>query len=309
MGRSTIKRDSQKQQVVLTRFASKGVVSLILPSELRPYIQSTGERIDFIYSPFGVFSRMNLSQVLELTCAKSTHRIDQLIKNDPNNISNYLLELNETVLKYVGNNKYYNDVNQLISLIKTNNSVKNDVINDIVSSNLFIEVPSFTKVDIRNLLKNITPKANENVVIPLKTINYLREKMDCFKDLIINEDVVIPNAFCGMMYIQKLNKISEKLITYRDLGPLKYGTMQPERGRAAGGGSTLGQMEIESIIASGCENALTELLTVKNDWSSEKKKLLNSLITTGKYNLPNFIPEDSSRTKVIVNSILKFLKD
>ena len=53
----------------------------------------------------------------------------------------------------------------------------------------------------------------------------------------------------------------------------------------------------------------TELLTVKNDWSSEKKKLLNSLITTGKYNLPNFIPEDSSRTKVIVNSILKFLKD
>ena len=94
----------------------------------------------------------------------------------------------------------------------------------------FIEVPSFTKVDIRNLLKNITPKANENVVIPLKTINYLREKMDCFKDLIINEDVVVPNAFCGMMYIQKLNKISEKLITYRDLGPLKYGTMQPERG-------------------------------------------------------------------------------
>ena len=133
--------------------------------------------------------------------------------------------------------------------------------------------------------------------------------MGCFDDLIINSDVVIPNAFCGMMYIQKLNKISEKLITYRDLGPLKYGTMQPERGRAAGGGSTLGQMEIESIIASGCENALTELLTVKNDWSSEKKKLLNSLITTGRYNLPNFIPEDSSRTKVIVNSILKFLKD
>ena len=96
MGRSTIKRDSQKQQVVLTRFASKGVVSLILPSELRPYIQSTGERIDFIYSPFGVFSRMNLSQVLELTCGKATHRIDQLIKNDPNNISNYLLELRKT---------------------------------------------------------------------------------------------------------------------------------------------------------------------------------------------------------------------
>lgn len=285
------------------------MVSLILPSDLRPYIQSTGEPIDFIYSPFGVFSRMNLSQVLELTCAKITHKADVLIKKDPNNIGYYLSELNETVLKYLGNNEYYDNVKKLISAINKDENIKNDVINNIINTNLFIEAPSFTKVDIRNLLKNINPKPNENIVIPLKTVKYLKEKMGCFEDLIITDDIIIPNAFCGMMYIQKLNKISEKLITYRDLGPLKYGTMQPERGRAAGGGSTLGQMEIESIIASGCENALTELLTVKNDWISEKKKLLQSLIMTGKYNLPNYIPEDSSRTKIIVNSILKFLKD
>ena len=84
--------------------------------------------------------------------------------------------------------------------------------------------------------------------------------------------------------------------------------MQPERGRAANGGSTLGQMEIEAIAASGCEQALTELLTVKNDWSSEKKNLLYNLISSNTYNLPNKIPEDSSRTKMVVNAILDFLK-
>lgn len=279
-----------------------------MPDELRPYIQSTGQPIDFIYSPFGVFSRMNLSQVLELTCAKATHHIDKLIKKNPKNITEYLYQLNNSMIKYLGDDNYYNNINNFINIINKDNKIKNNLIDNICSSNLWIEVPSFTKINIRKLLSNIYPKANENVVIPKKTIKYLKEKLNCFNNLILTDDVIIPNIFCGIIYIQKLHKIAEKLITYRDLGPLKYGTMQPERGRAANGGSTLGQMEIEAIAASGCEQALTELLTVKNDWSSEKKNLLYNLISSNTYNLPNKIPEDSSRTKMVVNAILDFLK-
>lgn len=282
---------------------------MILPNELRPYIQSTGEPVDFIYSPFGVFSRMNLSQVLELTCAKPTHTTDQLIKKDPKNICKYLSNLNESLIKYLGDLNYYDNINQLIKVMKHDKNCRENIINDICNNNLYIEVPSFTKIETRKLLQNVNPKANENVIIPKETVNYLKDKLGCFKNLIVNDDIIIPNAFVGMMYIQKLHKISEKLITYRDLGPLKYGSMQPERGRAAGGGSTLGQMEIESIISNGCETALTELLTVKNDWSEEKKKFLWDVISTGKYDLPDKIPENSSRTKSIVNSILHFLKN
>lgn len=36
-----------------TRHASKGVISLILPDELRPYCQETKEPVDFVYNPFG----------------------------------------------------------------------------------------------------------------------------------------------------------------------------------------------------------------------------------------------------------------
>ena len=38
---------------LLTRHASKGIISLILPDELRPICQESGEPVDFIYNPFG----------------------------------------------------------------------------------------------------------------------------------------------------------------------------------------------------------------------------------------------------------------
>ena len=65
----------------------------------------------------------------------------------------------------------------------------------------------------------------------------------------------------------------------------------------------------EGVIASGCDKAVRELLTVKNDWNSEKKHFLNDLIKTGKYHLPETIPEDSSRTKMVIKTILSFLKN
>ena len=68
-------------------------------------------------------------------------------------------------------------------------------------------------------------------------------------------------------------------------------------------------MELEGVIASGCDKAVRELLTVKNDWNSQKKQFLNDLIKTGEYHLPEKIPEDSSRTKMVINTILSFLKN
>ena len=227
-----------------TRHASKGVVSLSLPEEHRPYIESPGEPIDFIYSPFGVFSRMNLSQTLELTAAKPTHRTDLLIKKDPDNIVKYLSELNNFTVKYLGDQNYYNEINKLCDLMKQDKNCREDITNNILENNLYLEVPSFTKIDIRQLLSNVNPKPNENVVIPKNCIKYLKQKLGAFSNLIVNDDITIPDIFAGSIYIQKLHKIAEKLITYRDLGPLKAGSMQPEKGRAAGGGSTLGSFLI-----------------------------------------------------------------
>lgn len=291
-----------------TRHASKGVVSLILPDELRPICQQSKKPVDFIYNPFGVFSRMNLSQLLEVTCAKSTEYTNELIKHDPKNICLHLHNLNESVIKFLGDTAYYHKIQMLIEMMKSNTKLQNDFLEDVWKNNLYIEVPSFAKIQLRNLLQLAHPQVNENVVISRNLIKYMKQKLNCFENLIVNNDVVLPNVFVGPIYVQKLYKIANKLIAYRDFGPLKFVTKQPVRGRAASGGSVFGQMELESVMASGCDKAVRELLTVKNDWNVEKKNMLQNLINNGVYHLPKDIPEDSSRTKTVINTILKFLK-
>jgi hypothetical protein len=190
---------------------------------------------------------MNLSQLLEVTCAKPTWMTDRLIRKDPENASKYLNELNETVIKYLGDDDYYNRVKTLSNLISKNKSIKDKFLESVEKNNLFIEVPSFAKIRLRELLRSATPKVNENVVLPLKLVQFMKQKVGAFKDLNINQDIVLPNIFVGPIYVQKLYKIASKLIVARDFGPLKFVTKQPVRGRAMGGGSAFGQMELNLV--------------------------------------------------------------
>lgn len=66
-------------------------------------------------------------------------------------------------------------------------------------------------------------------------------------------------------------------------------------------------MEIEAILAHGCEKSIKEFMTVKSDWTDGKKDLLRQLIEHGKY----VLPEDnriSSQTKQVVDVQIDFLK-
>jgi DNA-directed RNA polymerase beta subunit len=68
------------------------------------------------------------------------------------------------------------------------------------------------------------------------------------------------------------------------------------------------QMELEAMLASGCDLAVKEILTVKSDWSAGKKDLIRQLIVDGQYNLPEH-RNIKSRTKEVVDISLKFLKE
>ena len=185
---------------------------------------------------------MNLSQLLEITCAKPTWITDRLIKRDPKNTEVYLRELNETVIKHLGDSEYYQRINSMIDIMSKDNSIKEKFLESVYKNNLYIEVPSFAKINLRELLKTAKPAVNESVIRQKKLIDFMKQKTNCFKDLVINEDSFLPKVFVGPIYVQKLYKIASKLITYRDFGPLKFVTQQPVRGRAANGGSTFGQM-------------------------------------------------------------------
>ena len=229
---------------------------------------------------------MNLSQLLEVTCAKPTCITDKLIKKDPKNTERYLNNLNETVIKYLGDDNYYQRVKTLINLISKDSSIKKKFLENVKNNNLYIEVPSFAKIRLRELLKVAQPQVNENVVFPLKLVKYMKQKLHCFEDLIINNDIVLPNIFVGPIYVQKLYKIASKLMTARDFGPLKYVTKQPIRGRAAGGGSAFGKF---------CPNTKINILLIIlfnnkiiNDFTIIYKRVKNMIMIFSKSDVANY---------------------
>ena len=114
----------------------------------------------------------------------------------------------------------------------------------------------------------------------------------------------------GTSYMLKLHKISSMNLNARDLGAHKFITKQPTKGKSRGGGLRVGDMEFRSIISHGCLKTLKELMTVKSDFIEEKENLITQLIENGEYHLGDICTdENSSATKKVVNTLIKFLND
>ena len=285
--------------------ANKGVISEILPDELRPIAVETKQPIDLIFNPFGVFSRMNLGQLSEGTVGKNVMYCDRYIKENPNKTIDTVSWLNEKIIKNLNDKRYYNSVNQLIVDMRNNQNLREEFIQNVKDTNLFIEAPQFSETNIDAILRDgINP--NETVLIKKETVEYFKKKLKL--DVIFDEaDKKITNIFCCPLYIMKLYKLTKHICNARDFGPVKQVTKQPLKGRAKSGGSRIGQMELEALLAHGNQKAVKEIMTVKSDWSEGKRDLLRQLIESGKY----VLPEDhkiSSQTKQVVDVQIDFLK-
>jgi len=285
--------------------ANKGVISEILPDDLRPIALETQQPIDLIFNPFGVFSRMNLGQLSEGLVGKNVMYCDRYIKEKPDQAINTISWLNEEIIKNLNDDKYYNTVKQFIDNMKDNQSLRQEFIQNVSDTNLFIEAPQFSEINVDAILKNgVNP--NETILIKKETVEYFKNKLKL--DIPFSEtDREIPNVFCCPLYIMKLYKLTRHICNARDFGPVKQVTKQPLKGRAKSGGSRIGQMEIEALLAHGNQKAVKEIMTVKSDWSEGKRDLLRQLIESGKY----ILPEDnriSSQTKQVVDVQIDFLK-
>jgi len=290
---------------IANRYAGKGIVSLILPDELRPIAQDSQKPIDLIFNPFSVFSRQNLGQVLEGVVAKSVMKCDEYIRENPDSVKEVISWLNNAVIRNIDLN-YHNRIKTEIIDKLDDQIFKKDFINSIIDTNLFIEAPCFAKVDIVSLVRNSIPY-KETVLLKKELIKYLKQKLKLSISL-PNEDIQLSNIFCAPMYVQKLAKLTSKIMNARDLGPVKSITKQPVKGRAKSGGSKLGQMELEALIANGVELTIKEFLSVKSDWTEGKNDLIYQLISKGEYQLPTD-RTIKSRTKEVVDVQLQFLKE
>lgn len=290
------------------RYAGKGVCSLILPDDLRPIALQSNKPIDLLFNPFGVYSRMNLGQVIDGAISKTVMFCDEQIKSDESKTKEIISWLNDNIIYHLNENKeYYLRIkNEIIKNLDDDN-FKQKFLDNIKKDHLFIEGPCFSHIDLRKLQENLI-NVNEDILIKKETINYISDRLKIKNDFVVTQDIIRRNIFCAPMYINKLYKLTKSIINARDFGQVKDITQQPLRGRAQGGGSRLGQMEIEAILASGCDLSVKEFLTIKSDHSDEKRKIVKQIIETGQFHLPEKF-ETSGRTKKVVSTILNFLKE
>lgn len=76
------------------RIGNKGVVAKIIPEEMMPYDPISGESIEMILNPLGVPSRMNITQLLEVTVAAAASKNGEIAVISPfhPNSLDYVLE-------------------------------------------------------------------------------------------------------------------------------------------------------------------------------------------------------------------------
>jgi len=285
------------------RYAGKGVISLTLPDELRPLAVKSNKPIDCVFNSFGVFSRMNISQILEGIVQKNAMYCEEEIING--NIDK-LNELNENVIKHLNDHEYYNQVKNLVKDLNKDEDLRNQFINNVKENGLTIEAPAFKEINIKEII-NKSPNIREPILIKKECLQYMKAKLKV--DLPFEmKDTYINNIFCAPIYTMRLHKIADDVVSARDLGKYKFVTKQPLKGKANEGGRRLGQMEIEALIGHGCIKALKELFTVKSDCIDEKSQLIEQLMEKGEYHM-NKNTKVEGGTKKVVQTMIEFLND
>lgn len=294
-------------------FANKGVVSCIIPDELMPVIESTGDRIDAVVGSLSVYSRMVFSQIIVIVMSKVLRFIEREILQDPSTIQYYirkLIKLNNVI----GDDEYDQRLKQLITDIDTNPNMINEFIHSVESDGLYFEMANFTNFNFEELLDIIKQEfnidSNETIVYPKKLYNYMANLTGNNEAIIPDEDVYQQNIFCGPNYMLRLKQIAENKNTARDLGNYSASTKQPIKD-ITGGSNThankIGNMEMDALIAHGLvDYVIPELRTVKSDCIDMKSDLITQIIKTGEYHMKES-SLNSSYTKSVIDSLMMFL--
>jgi len=85
----------------------------------------------------------------------------------------------------------------------------------------------------------------------------------------------------GIMYIMKLEQLSEVKYAARNIGPYVRTTLEPTRGKARAGGQRFGEMDTWALMAYDAWNVMDDFWLVNGDNLSIKKQVVNDIYKNG----------------------------
>ena len=213
------------------RHGNKGIVSLILPPQDMPFLQS-GTPIDIVLNPLGVPSRMNVGQVLETLLGLVSVALHEIYR---------LMPFDEM---------YSGEEEDLGPKPGPSGQKRESFVQPETSRSLV-----YSKLQkVRDLLG---PSASWmfDPNAPGKT-----QLFDGRTGEVFHQPVLV-----GYSYMFKLIHLVDDKIHARSTGPYSLVTQQPLGGRSKKGGQRLGEMEVWALEGFGAAYILQEFLTLKSD--------------------------------------------
>ncbi len=252
------------------RHGNKGVVSRILPPEDMPFLPD-GTPLDIVLNPLGVPSRMNIGQVLEVHLGIAARKLGWKIMTpvfdgaNERDISECLHMANYSRPLFAGENPEGKELFEVSSA---------DEPHDLVVEPLY-------EGDVTHYYRQLTPeeKANAAYVESLRMSDTLRlfDGKTVLYDGRTGEPFDNP-VTVGIMYYLKLHHLVDDKIHARSNGPYSLVTQQPLGGKAQFGGQRFGEMEVWALEAYGAAYTLQEILTVKSDDITGRRRAYEAII-------------------------------
>lgn len=265
-----------------SRYGAKGVISKLLDPAPKG---SFTEKIDIFLSPISVLGRKNIALLKEMFLGKIFYHANLNLtemSTDPKITNDKLAKFIIDLYHIIGPKKIADQVAKNVNSYTGNKlraAIKNDEIN------LYCLIEPFEDIDFKSIRS-----AAEFLKIPLEEKVYIPE-LDRWTD------VPVP---VGISYYMFLEHYSDVYSNIRGTGRFTGLTRQPTKGKNAGGGQSIANLDIYSFLTYGATNIMSELLGPRSDEHRAKREMYNSIIETGE--MPS-IPEvtKSGGTKDIFN--------
>ncbi len=266
------------------RHGNKGVVSRILPPEDMPFLPD-GTPLDIVLNPLGVPSRMNIGQVLEVHLGIAAKRLGWKIMTPVFDGAN-----EKDIIECLHSAGYCREI------LPGENVDGKAVFKTVQLEN--------GKTDLQRIDENIKYGSDEwnelyNAGL-LRVIDGKRIVYDGRTGEPFDNPVTV-----GIMYYLKLHHLVDDKIHARSNGPYALVTQQPLGGKAQFGGQRFGEMEVWALEAYGAAYTLQEILTVKSDDITGRRKAYEAIIKGQNIPTPG-VPESF---KVLVKELQSLALD
>lgn len=242
------------------RHGNKGVISIIVPDDkmMKVTINGKEETIDLLLNPLGIISRMNISQIFELSTSLSLEIMKhQLRSMKEEERKDYILKVINT-LDHTKNNWYTKQTEQ---------QIRNKKIDDKFINEFYFLAPPFENniYNVYNLMNLVGAKSEYPVYDPISKQT---------RDLAV-----------GYLYTYKLLHMVKNKYSARSIGKYMRKTMQPVKGRSQKGGQRFGEMEVWALLGYDAHENLKEFLTLKSDHPKSKHEYISAVLHNIPYEL------------------------